>query len=132
MESIINTIRLINALDVASVEDGRIKREQIRFAETNMMVNANYPMTCINESMQTILQLPLIARRTYRVSGKVLQDIDQVGPLRIEYKKQINICSAIIIPGLITSVLGNIAMLGMNMFFDEKRKEFIINPYTRI
>lgn len=85
-------------------------------------------MMCINEDIQSVLQLPFIEQRTAVMADGSVQTFDTVGPLKIIFKNRNAMCNAYVLKGSAEPLLGAISMEEMDVLIHPLRQELIVNP----
>jgi clan AA aspartic protease len=121
-------IELINSVDQENARRHIIGQEEIRSMRVTMLVDCGAWMLCINENIQSVLQLPFIEQRTYHLATSVTATHDVVGPVEVRFANRRAFCSALVLPGDSEPLLGAIPMEEMDVLIHPKRQELIINP----
>ncbi|MBO9661071.1 MAG: hypothetical protein J7527_19765, partial [Chitinophagaceae bacterium] len=93
-----------------------------------MMVDSGAYMMCINEVIQSVLQLPFIERRSHFLANDTAVEHDIVGPVMVKFDNRTAICSAAVLEGDAQPLLGAIPMEEMDVLIHPLRQELIINP----
>jgi len=121
-------IELINSVDMEDAKRLIIGDEEIRSMRVTMLVDSGAWMMCINENIQSVLQLPYIEQRTYQMANGQDATHDVVGPVSVKFANRRALCSALVLPGESEPLLGAIPMEEMDVLIHPKRQELIVNP----
>jgi len=121
-------IELINADDLALVRRNIIGEDEVKRLHVNMLADSGAYMMCINENLQSILQLPFIEKRKAVLADGSIAEYDTVGPLMIKFKNRTATCNAYILKGDAEPLLGAIPMEEMDVLLHPLRQELIVNP----
>lgn len=121
-------IELINSEDKGFARRHIIGEEEIRRTRVTMLVDSGAWMMCINENIQSVLQLPFVEQRTHQLANGVMATHDVVGPVEVKFANRKALCSALVLPGDSEPLLGAIPMEEMDVLIHPKRQELIVNP----
>lgn len=121
-------VELINSIDQGLAKRHVIGEEEIRSMRVNMLVDSGAWMMCINENIQSVLQLPFIEQRTYRMAAGVTATHDAVGPVEVKFANRRAMCSALVLPGDSEPLLGAIPLGEMDVLIHPERQELVVNP----
>jgi len=103
-------VELTNAEDIGLARRYIIGEEEIRRVHSNILVDTGAYNLCINESIQSQLQLPFIEKRTAQTADRRFVTYDVVGPVHLKFKKRNTICTAMVLSGDNEPLLGVIPL----------------------
>ncbi len=121
-------------IELTSCEDKTLARnfiigeDEIRNIRVTMLVDSGAYMMCINENIQSVLQLPFIEYRTYQLANGEWDSREVVGPIHVKFANRQAICSALVLPEDSEPLLGAIPMEEMDVLIHPKRQELVVNP----
>ena len=121
-------IGLVNSSDKEFARQYIIGEDEIRSMRVRMLVDSGAWMLCINENIQTILQLPFIEQRTHQMANGELATHNVVGPVEVKFANRQSSCNALVLPGDSEPLLGAIPMEEMDVLIHPLRQELIVNP----
>jgi clan AA aspartic protease len=121
-------IKLVNGDDLSLMRRNIIGEEEVKHLNATMLVDSGAFMLCINEAIQSVLQLSFIEKRRYSLADGVSADYDVVGPVTVKFQNRNASCNAIILPGDAEPLLGAIPMEEMDVLIHPQRQELIVNP----
>ena len=121
-------IELINGEDIMLARRHYIGEEEIKKMNVSMLVDSGSIFLCINENIQSQLQLPVVdSKRAQLADGRIVE-YDMVGPLIIKFKNRRCTVEAMVLPGDNEPLLGVIAMEEMDVLIHPQRQELIVHP----
>lgn len=124
-------IELINGYDLEMARKCMIGEEEVKRIRVNMLVDTGSMMLCINESIQELLQLPVVEKvRSETADGRVAE-YDVVHGVELRFREQKSMCRAMVLPGSAEPLLGAIPLEDMNLLVHPQRQELIDNPRYR-
>ena len=109
---------LINTVDVELAKRNIIGQEEIKSIRVNALVDSGAYNMCINEIIQSQLQLPFVEKRTGQLANGEIETYDLVGPVTVKFKNRTTICNALVLPGDNEILLGAIPMEDMDVVID--------------
>jgi len=121
-------IELINGADMAKARCFEIGEEEIRRIKVTVLVDTGSYELCINENIQSYLNLPLIEKRTVQLADGRWLRCGVVGPIEVRFANRSAICGAYLLPGDCEPLLGVVPMESMDVLVDPGRQELIVNP----
>jgi len=121
-------LEIINTIDIALAKKSIIGEEEIKSLRVNALVNTGACNMCINEIIQSQLELPFVEKRTGVLANGEIETYDLVGPLTIKFKNRTTICNALVLPGNNEVLLGAIPMEDMDVIIDPKKQTLEVNP----
>jgi clan AA aspartic protease len=121
-------IELINAEDIGLARKSYIDQDEIKKISIDMLVDTGAYNLCINEEIQTQLQLPFIEKRSAYTADNRLIEMDVVGPVIVKFKNRTTSCLAMVLPGNSEPLLGAIPLEDMDVLIHPLRQELIVNP----
>ena len=134
-ESGVNERGLVYAeIDLMSVDDqvlqrrGFLDESKIKQVRVNALVDSGAYNLCINETVQTQLDLPFIQKQIVTLADETLLEVDFVGPVDIRFENRSTTVRAIVLPGDAEVLLGAIPMEDMDVLIDPRQQKLIVNP----
>lgn len=124
-------IELLNASDVYQARKNLIDHDEVKRIRVNMLVDTGSYVLAINQTIQEVLQLPLITHQRVWLASNKTEEHDLVGPIEIRYQDKTTSCNAIVLPGDCEPLLGAVPMEAMEVLVDPLRQELIVNPEIR-
>jgi clan AA aspartic protease len=121
-------IELINADDLAMVKRHIIGEEEIKRLHLNMLVDTGAYNLCINETIQSQLDLPFVEKRKGQLANGSIEEYDMVGPVVLKFKNRQTVCNALVLKGDNEPLLGAIPLEDMDVLIHPLRQELIVNP----
>ena len=121
-------IELINAVDLALAKRNIIGEDEIKRMHVNMLADSGAFMLCINENIQSYLNLPFVENRTAVLANGAIVEYETVGPVMLKFKNRIATCNAFVLKGDAEPLLGAIPMEEMDVLIHPQRQELIVNP----
>jgi len=121
-------LEIINTIDIALAKKSIIGEEEIKSLRVNALVDTGAYNMCINEIIQSQLELPFVEKRTGVLANGEIETYDLVGPLTIKFKNRTTICNALVLPGNNEVLLGAIPMEDMDVIIDPKKQTLEVNP----
>ncbi len=121
-------LEIINTIDIALAKKSIIGEEEIKSLRVNALVDTGAYNMCINEIIQSQLDLPFVEKRTGVLANGEIETYDLVGPLTIKFKNRTTICNALVLPGNNEVLLGAIPMEDMDVIIDPKKQTLEVNP----
>ena len=121
-------LEIINTIDIAFAKKSIIGEEEIKSLRVNALVDTGAYNMCINEIIQSQLDLPFVEKRTGVLANGEIETYDLVGPLTIKFKNRTTICNALVLPGNNEVLLGAIPMEDMDVIIDPKKQTLEVNP----
>lgn len=134
-ESGVNDMGLVYAeIDLISVEDtflhrrGVLDKDQIKHVRVNALVDSGAYNLCINETVQTQLDLPFIEKQIVTLADDTLIEVDFVGPVDIRFENRSTTVRALVLPGDAEVLLGAIPMEDMDVLINPREQKLVVNP----
>ncbi|MFZ1787277.1 MAG: clan AA aspartic protease [Saprospiraceae bacterium] len=121
-------IELINADDLSLVRKNYLDPEDVKKITINMLVDTGAYNLCINEDIQSQLQLAFVEKRSAYTADNRLIEMDVVGPVFLKFKNRTTSCLAMVLPGDSEPLLGAIPLEDMDVLIHPQRQELIVNP----
>lgn len=121
-------IELINAGDIEMARRHLIGEDEIRKMPVKMLVDKGAYNLCINEIIQSQLELPFVEKRKGQMADGSIQEYDMVGPVTVKFKNRQTACLAMVLPGDNEPILGAIPLEDMDVLIHPLRQELIVNP----
>lgn len=121
-------IELINADDLSLVRKNYLDPEDVKKITINMLVDTGAYNLCINEDIQSQLQLAFVEKRSAYTADNRLIEMDVVGPVFLKFKNRTTSCLAMVLPGDSEPLLGAIPLEDMDVLIHPLRQELIVNP----
>jgi clan AA aspartic protease len=115
-------ITLRNAGDVAAVQHGYIRENQVRASVVNALVDTGCGSLVITEEVSKALGLTVkrLSRSTLADGSKPYYQVTE--PVEIHWKDRETACPAIVVPGTEEVLLGAIPLEGLDLMVDPTRQ----------
>lgn len=121
-------IELVNADDLVLARKNYIDIEDIKKITVTMLVDSGANNLCINEDIQSQLQLPFVEKRLANTADNRKIELDVVGPVFVKFKNRTTSCLAMVLPDESELLLGAIPLEDMDVLIHPQREELIVNP----
>ncbi len=121
-------IKLINTVDIALAKRNIIGQDEVKEIIVSALVDSGAYNMCINESIQSQLQLPFVEKRTGVLANGEIETYDFVGPVTVKFKNRTTICNAMVLPGDNEVLLGAIPMEDMDVVIHPRRQTLEVHP----
>lgn len=124
-------LELVSAGDVELARRGYIQADEIKKETVNALVDSGAYMMCINEHIQSQLDLMVIDTMEAELADGTLKKMDVVGPVIINFKNRTTSCNAVVLPGESEVLLGAIPMEDMDVVMVPKLQTIDVNPHSK-
>ena len=121
-------IELINAEDLGLARKYIIRDEEVKKLQLNILVDTVSYNLCINETIQSQLDLPFLEKRKGQLADGSIHEYDLVGPIVLKFKNRQTVCNALVLSGDNEPLLGAIPLEDMDVLIHPLRQELIVNP----
>ncbi|MBL7772735.1 MAG: clan AA aspartic protease [Chitinophagaceae bacterium] len=121
-------IELINGEDLALARNHYLDANEIKRLQVTMLVDTGSVYLCINETIQEMLQLPVVDKRRGQLADGRIVEYDVVAPLEVRFKNRRCTTSAMVLPGNNEPLLGAIPMEDMDVVIIPERQELDVHP----
>lgn len=121
-------LELVSADDQALVRNGYMKLENIKTERVKALVDTGVYMMCINEHIQTQLDLAFIRNTEAELADGKILSVPVVGPLIINFANRTTSCNAIVMPGKAEVLLGSIPMDNLDVVLNPLKQTIEVNP----
>ena len=121
-------IELINAEDLGLARKYIISDEEVKKLQLNILVDTGSYNLCINETIQSQLDLPFLEKRKGQLADGSIHEYDLVGPMVLKFKNRQTVCNALVLSGDNEPLLGAIPLEDMDVLIHPLRQELIVNP----
>lgn len=121
-------IELINGEDIVLARRFIIGEDEIKKIKVEMLVDTGSVYMCIDETIQSQLQLPVIEKRKGQLASGSIVEYDIVGPIEVKFKNRRCSIDAMVLPGDNEPLLGDIPLDDMDVLIDPYKRELIVNP----
>ena len=118
-------IELVNTDDLAYVCKGIIGEDEVRQITVRARVDTGSIMLCLNESLQSVLNLPFRTKRRSQLANGLVISLDVVGPVIVRYLGRECSTNAIILPDHQEPLHGAIPMEEMDLYVHPGRNELL-------
>src|SRR5688500_3820768 len=120
-------IELINAVDVEMAKRNLMDKDEIRRIHVTALADNGAWMMCINESIQSILNLSFKEKRKFQTADGRMVEYDVVGPVDIKFAGKTATCNAFVLPGDTEPLLGAVPMEDLDVIIHPKRQQLVVN-----
>lgn len=121
-------IELINGEDLALARNHYLDANEIKRLQVTMLVDTGSVYLYINETIQEMLQLPVVDKRRGQLADGRIVEYDVVAPLEVRFKNRRCTTSAMVLPGNNEPLLGAIPMEDMDVVIIPERQELDVYP----
>ena len=121
-------VELINAEDLGLARKYIISNEEVKKLQLNILVDTGSYNLCINETIQSQLDLPFLEKRKGQLADGSIHEYDLVGPIVLKFKNRQTVCNALVLSGDNEPLLGAIPLEDMDVLIHPLRQELIVNP----
>ena len=121
-------VELINAEDLGLARKYIISDEEVKKLQLNILVDTGSYNLCINETIQSQLDLPFLEKRKGQLADGSIHEYDLVGPIVLKFKNRQTVCNALVLSGDNEPLLGAIPLEDMDVLIHPLRQELIVNP----
>ena len=121
-------VKLTNPQDLADVKRGQMEERMVRQVSQKFSVDRSACMLHLNETIQEILQLPLLGMKKSTTATGQGMELPMVGPVLVTVGDRFTHCDALILPGDAEPLLGAIPLEGMDLVVHPARQELTGNP----
>lgn len=128
MESLYVDIELANSYDTTMVRKNLMHKKDVKRMHINIMMDARVFKLCINEKIQSELDLPFVTKERVRRDDGRIEELDVAGPIEIQFGDRIAFCNAIVLPGDTKPILGILPIRKMNLMVDSQLQKLVIDP----
>jgi len=124
-------LELVSAGDIELARRGYIKKKDIKKEVVTALVDSGAYMMCINEHIQSQLDLLVIDTMEAELADGSIQKMPVVGPIIINFKNRTTSCNAVVLPGESEVLLGAIPMEDMDVVLVPKLQTIDVNPHSK-
>ena len=128
MGKIYADIELVNTDDIALFRRGYLTEDKIRKITVSMLVDSGAYNLSINENIVTQLGLERITEQVFELADGTLKTFDVVGPVDIRFKNRDTTTRAVVLPGNVEPLLGQIPMEDMDVVIYPREERLDVNP----
>ncbi len=121
-------LALQNPVELALFQKGFIKESEIKRELVTALVDSGAYMMCINEHIQTQLDLPLLRYAEVELADGAIKKLPIVGPLTVNFANRGTNCDAVVLPGKSEILLGAIPMEALDVVLNLKKQTMEVNP----
>jgi len=121
-------IELVRGNDLALVEEGYMKPEEVRSVIVEALVDSGAYMLVINEQIKAQLSLKSKRKQVASLADGSKKELDVVGPIEVRFKTRSTVVEALVVPGDAEVLLGAIPMEGMDVIIDPLKQELRLPP----
>jgi clan AA aspartic protease len=120
-------IEIINLKDLHMAEENLLDKDEIRRMHITALVDTGAWLLCINENIQSYLNLPFIEKRRFRTADDQVIEYDVVGPAELRYADRKTPCNAFVLPGDSEPLLGAVSMEELDVIIHPLRQELHVS-----
>ena len=128
MVKIYADIELVNSDDIALFRRGYITEDKIRKMTVSMLVNSGAYNLSINENIVTQLGLEKITEQIFELADGTHKTFAVVGPVEVRFKNRDTTTRAVVLPGNVEPLLGQIPMEDMDVVIYPREERLDVNP----
>jgi clan AA aspartic protease len=120
-------IEIVNAGELEMARRSLLDQDEVKRMHLKVLVDSGAWKLCINENIQSIMNLPYLSKVVVRLADGRPVEYDLVGPVLIKFGGQEANCQAIVLPGDTRPVLGFVAMNSLNLIIHPLREELVVS-----
>jgi clan AA aspartic protease len=121
-------IDLLNGGDAYLYRQNELDEDKIRQVRVKALVDSGAYNLCINETIQTQLDLPFIEKQLVALADETLIEVDFVGPVDVIFENRSTTVRAMVLPNNAEVLLGSIPMEDMDVIIEPKQQKLLVNP----
>jgi len=118
MGTFMQKILVQNAFDIELVRRKMLKKGDIRQIEVDFLVDTGAYMMCINENIQSQLDLPLAGEHEVELADGTMKKLRMVTGLEIKIFNRRMVADALVLPGDTEPLLGSIPLEALDLLID--------------
>lgn len=118
---------LVNSIEEEMATRNLMDQDEVKRMHINLMVDTGAWMLCINENIQSILDLKIKRKEKVRMANGDRAEYDVVGPVLIKFGGREARCEAIVLPGDTRPLFGAVPMELLNLVIHSQRHELLVN-----
>jgi clan AA aspartic protease len=121
-------IELINPFDLEAARRNTMDQDEVKRMYIRAMVDTGSWMLCINENIQSYLDLPIIGKRRLQLANSEVAVYDEVGPAILKIEGRQTSCNALVLPGDSEPLLGSYPMEDLDVMIHPQRQKLVFGP----
>ena len=121
-------IEIINSIELELAKRHLMDPDEVKRMHITVMVDSGAWKLCINENIQSIMNLPIVRKEGFRLADGTPVEYDLVGPVLIKYGGREANCEAIVFSEDTRPLLGVVPMESLNLIIHPLREELVVNP----
>jgi len=121
-------IEIANSYDMGTARRGKMKKEDIRKQEIEILVDTGAYNLSINENLVAQLGLEIIGSQSFELADGEIKKFDVAEPVEIRFKNRTTSCNPIVLPGNTEMILGCIPLEDMDVLIDPRREVMELPP----
>lgn len=122
------TLHLVNTADEIKLDEGIIKKENVKQVTEVFLVDTGAFMLCINETIRSKLGLRHFGYESYELADGSKQQFETVGPVSVYFANRNTVCRALVLPGDTEPLLGVIPMEDMDVVLNPRLQTITVHP----
>jgi clan AA aspartic protease len=120
-------IEIVNAGELEMARRSLLVQDEVKRMHLTVLVDSGAWKLCINENIQSIMNLPYISKIGFRLADGQPVEYDLVGPVKIRFGGRQVICEAVVLPEDTRPILGVVPMEAMNLIIHPLREELVVS-----
>ncbi|HMQ47973.1 MAG TPA: hypothetical protein PKA00_11315 [Saprospiraceae bacterium] len=121
-------IELVNNDDLTLARKGFIDHDKVRRMTVTMLVGSGAYNLAINENIKLQLGLETLNTQVFELADGTLQKFEVVGPVEVRFKNRDTTTRAVLLPGHVEPLLGQIPMEDMDVVIFPREERLDVNP----
>jgi clan AA aspartic protease len=121
-------IEIANSFDMGMARRNKIKKEEIRKQNVNILIDTGAYNLSINENLFAQLGLEVIGSQSFELADGEIKQFNVAEPVEIRFKNRTTSCNPIILPGNTEMILGCIPLEDMDVVIDPRRESLELPP----
>lgn len=120
-------VEIVNAEELGMVKRHLMDEDEVKKMKIRVMADSGAWMLCINENIQSIMDLPFIRKEKVLLADGQRVEYDVVGEIEIRFGGRFARCEALVLPGDTRPLLGAVPMELLNLVIHPQRHELLVS-----
>jgi clan AA aspartic protease len=120
-------IEIVNAEQLGMAKRHLLDQDEVKKMKIRVMADSGAWMMCINENIQSIMDLPFIRKEKVRLADGQRVEYDVVGEIEVRFGGRLARCEAVVLPGDTRPLLGAVPMELLNLVIHPQRHELLVS-----
>ena len=121
-------IEIANSFDMGMARRSRIRKEEIRKQDVEILIDTGAYNLSINENLVAQLGLEVIGSQSFELADGEIKQFPVAEPVEIRFKNRTTSCNPIVLPGNTEMILGCIPLEDMDVIIDPRKETLELPP----